>query len=608
MAQVPVLEFADAPNLRTELPASHVQVNTVVDDTNAAEAVSTNQLANIFTEGGDVYQKQLDQSKTLEREAAVSNARLQAGLQMQSIMEDAKKQAPDAQLPYFQANFQKYADTSLDGVTDEATKTDLLQTYNQFALAGQTQVFKNSIDVRNGLALSAFDQNAENYAKLAADAPNQAMRELYNSKVKEGFDNLVAGGALPADKAQVQYQNYRESVAVSMVRESINNGNTAMAASQLQQTDGDLTLEKRTQLRDALTNETNRQSQAAATADLKQKMALIAANQEMATNPGDAAVKYFGADPTNPTSVYDNSGGRAVIPEGIAKNVAYGLNKETDPDKLAGAVTDLQKQYPGPMFDIAMNQLTANGLNARVLGAANYKINNPNNGAAQQIESMIYASQNSKAIDEQFKGDKTKTNEAMMASARTTMSDYVQSSIDAGKRDTAIESDVTNVVTAARGYMARNPNISSDDAVKWAAKPYAIDPFTTVVTGRGSTIQIPKQIDGYSLDSDAIEHGLDHVEIDPKKIAVPNTQYTESTANNLKFVEYQNGVRLVYKSPNGSVTQAYDAGTKKPIIYDWYQAQGLGWHMKENDPTKPDNFSGQTKFDIEHPLISDMGM
>lgn len=608
MSQVPIVEFANAPNLRTELPQSHVQVNTVSDESDAAQATSATQLANIFTEGGEAYSKQLEQSKTLEREASISNARLQAGLQMQTIMEDAKKQTPDAQLAYFQENFQKYADTQLDGVTDEATKTGLMTTYNQFALAGQSQVFKNSIDVRNGLALSAFDKNAENYAKLAADAPNQGMRELYNSKVKEGFDNLVAGGALPADKAEVAYQNYRESVAVSMIRGNIDQGNTAMAAAQMKQVDSDLTLEKRTQLRDMLSNEQNRQANEAATNELKQNMRLIAANKEMAENPGDAAVKYFGADPTNPRSVYDNSQGRAVIPEGIAKNVAYQLNQETDPDKLAGAVTDLQAKYPGPMFDIAINQLTANGLHARVLGAANYKINNPNNGAAQQIESMMYASQNSKAIDEQFKSDKTKTPEAMMTIARTTMSDYVRSAIDSGKRDTAIESDVTNVVMAARGYMARNPNASASDAVSWAAKPYAIDPYQTIVS-RDVTIQIPKQINGYHLDPDAIESGLDGYKIDPEKIAVPNTQYSSRTAENLKFVESQNGVRLVYKSPNGSVTQAYDASTKKPIMYDWYEAQKLGWDMQNgNAPAGKDALPGFGQWNFENPIISDRGM
>jgi hypothetical protein len=374
-----------------------------------------------------------------------------------------------------------------------------------------------------------------------------------------------------------------------------------MAAAQMQQMDGDLSLGKRTQLRDSLQNEQNRQANETATAQLKENMRLIAANQEMATAPGDAAVKYFGADPNNPRSVYDNSQGRAVIPEGIAKNMAYTLNSETDPTKIVAAVNDMQTKYPGPMFDIAMNQLTAGGLHQRVLGIANYAINNPNNGAAEQIESMIYATQNSKAIDEKFKSDKTKSSEALMTSARTTMSDYIQSSLDSGKRDTAIESDVTNVMDAARGYMARNPNISTDDAIKWAAKQYSIDPYTTHITSQQSTIQIPKKIGDYHLDADAIGHAMDTYDINPKEITVPNTQFSESTANNLKFVENgRMGVRLVYKSPNGSVTQAYDSSTKKPITFDWYQMQKIGWDKKQNNSTKPDNFSGLSQFIMEN--------
>jgi len=601
MTQIPVVEFGSAPNIRTELPQSHVQVNTVTDDSNAAEVQTTNQLANIFTEGGDIYQKQLDKSKALEREASVSNERLQGGLQMQQIMQDSKKLAPDAQMGYFQENYQKYVDTRLDGVTDEATKTDLLQTFNNLSLAGQQQVFKNSVEVRNGLALSALDKNVENYAKLAADAPNQAMREMYNDQVKQSIDNVVSGGAFPADKAAVYYQNYRENVAIAAIRGNIDQGNVSMAAAQMQQMDGDLSLGKRTQLRDSLQNEQNRQANETATAQLKENMRLIAANQEMATAPGDAAVKYFGADPNNPRSVYDNSQGRAVIPEGIAKNMAYTLNSETDPTKIVAAVNDMQTKYPGPMFDIAMNQLTAGGLHQRVLGIANYAINNPNNGAAEQIESMIYATQNSKAIDEKFKSDKTKSSEALMTSARTTMSDYIQSSLDSGKRDTAIESDVTNVMDAARGYMARNPNISTDDAIKWAAKPYSIDPYTTHITSQQSTIQIPKKIGDYHLDADAIGHAMDTYDINPKEITVPNTQFSESTANNLKFVENgRMGVRLVYKSPNGSVTQAYDSSTKKPITFDWYQMQKIGWDKKQNNSTKPDNFSGLSQFIMEN--------
>lgn len=610
MAQVNPVEFATAPAIRAELPESHVQVNTVVDASNDVQSNEANQLADLFKVGGADYQKQLDQSKEIELQTSVSNARLDAGLQMQTVMQQAKTQDPDSQLGYFKENYQKYVDQKLDGVDDEKTRGALMITYNQFALAGQQDVFESANKVRNGLALSAFDTNAENFAKLAADAPNTAMRELYNSKVKEGFDDLVSSGALPADKAVDGYTKYRESVAQSIVSTAINQGKTGYASAMMKQLDPDLSLEKRTVLRNQLSNEQDRQAQAAQTQALKAEMAKLSFANESAERPGDAAVKYLGADPANPNSMYDLSNGRAVMPESIAKGVAANINTITDPRQVTAEVTALQQKYKGPQFDIAMDQLQKNGLESRILGVANYHANNPDNGAAQQIDSMMYYTHNAKAVDEQFKGDKSKSDETFYNLARGTMSDYMSASVDSGKTDRAINNDITNVVSAAKGYLARNPNSSASDAITWAAKPYAIDPFNTRVLGRGTTIQIPKVLpggNGYALDADAIEHGLDTYPINPKSVVVPNTQFTESTANNLTFVEANGGVRLVYKSPNGSTTQAYDATTKKPIKFDWIEAQKLGWDAAQNPGTKT-NFGGIAKYSFEHPLIDDRGL
>lgn len=583
MGQIQLIQNADSPSVRARLPDMTANPNPVVDQSAEAQAGVDTQLADLFKIGGQEYQDQLDKSKKIEMATAVSNAQLDAGLKSAQIAQDAMKQAPDQQVPYFQQTFQDYVNNRMDGIDDPATKGALMDSYNKYSLAGQLSVFKNSVATRNGLAFQAADQNVQQFAKLAVDAPDSDTRELYNQQVKDTYNNLAANGVIGQDKADQIYGNYRQSVATAIVGEDIGGGDLASAKAHMAEMDADIPLATREKLLNSYDNEANRQENAAQQAKISAQLDQIRYQNESLKTPGNAARDYTDVDTNNPRAMMDATNNRAAMTEDDAKGLAVQANSSiNDSDSFMKFANGLQQKF-GPFTPVAIAQLNDAGIKQDVNGMMHAYSLDPIAHNKEVLETWFTGSKDPKAVNENVKALGIKDAD-IDTSVTNAMKDYVAAAQDRGDSPADISYQRDQATLIAKTYLSQNRSATSDQAANFATSWFASKPYTTIVTQPGSVIQIPNQFQGKSVDSNLIESAVDSYPMTPDSVKVPNVTFGENSAGNLRFIGNQtgDGLRLVYRSSNGYNTQAVDAKTNQPINLSYLTLQAMGLKQEQD--------------------------
>lgn len=579
MTQVQLIANADSPSVRARLPDVNVQPDSVVNQSEAAQAASDTTIANLFKQGDDYYQKQLAQSKQLEYAMAVSNAKLDSGLQSAQILQDAAKQPPDQMLSYYQENYQKYVDAKLDGVNDPQTRAGLMETFNTQALSGQLNAFKAADQSRKDLAFQAADANIQSTAKLAADAPSSDQRELYNTNVKGMYDQLASSGVVDQGKANQMYQDYRTNVATAIVNSDINQGNIGSANAHMDELDSDFSLKQRDQLSGSIAAEKDRQEAQAQKEEIANQLRLNRIQNGLVEKPGDTAVNVAGI-PNTPQSIYDYTkefapGGPVVMREMDAKSFDAKIGTLNDPQSVISEIGDLQQKF-GQFYPQAVDQL-GNGSSSKLNMSLMYYNADSQFHGSEQISSFLHYQDNNKAVDDQLKSNGIKDQDVQSA-----VKDNLTSYIAGVHSRNGMTDDVVNGATeVAKDYMFQTGK-SASDAAKYATDVIS-DNFAYRTTPNNSTLLIPKvMLDNQPVDANLVEAAIDDYKIDPRSVIVPHTSYNAATSRNLQFITLpsDDGVRLVYRTPSGAVTPAYDAKTNEPIQFDYMSLQAKGLELQ----------------------------
>lgn len=566
MVNIPRIEATDAPG-GAQINQVSITTPFVSDQSAGAKARTYQTLGSIFDYADKEYQKRKERLRAAERVVAGVTETANANRKSREILSNAQKiQDDDKAMAYVRDEFEKYRiDTEGKYADDPELAADIFSKVQRAAMVTEDATFNFIEGRKRDRFLAAMDTSIAEAKASVLSAPSETARAMAFQQIDESIASAEALGFLDAQRAGQMKRDARGEIVSSIVRQAVMNEGIGYASAYLEANKEFIKPEMQVQLASTILAEKNRQTNRALSSQLKARNQILKVQKMQITDPGGAAIAK-GADPGNPVSVYNESGGKATMPNIAAKNFVNQIrSQEIKSEELVGYLNEYKNTYGDNMFEAHMRDLARNGMDGGDLGMmvaiGNQGLNTPY--AAELMDDMAQMAkspENRKTAISNFKMSSGTTVPKLMQQigSNAKFKNVTASMRDKGLDERSINSFANSIAHLAISQYNKNGDVDAaiDRSLSWIGGSWLVRD--------GVTIYVPDA----NANVNAIDMELDHMirTLDVDKFQLPGDKNNKKDKERYKESGHI-GVRK-YPSPLDDKVYLVDKITGAPLKDD----------------------------------------